>query len=240
MLHNTDRYCLWLVDAPQKDISDSPILEARVEGVRAFRSASKAASTREAASSPHLFRQIAQPDVAYLCIPGHVSENRPYLLSARYDSDVICSNANFLSPDADGFVFAIISSTMFITWQKTIGGRIKSDLRFNKFLTWNTFPLPRTDQTTREGIISAGEEVLKARQKQPGVSLATMYAPDAISSELLVAHSILDLEVDRLFALKSRESSELERQNILFARYLELAAPLASASAARMNRRRPR
>jgi hypothetical protein len=33
----------------------------------------------------------------------------------------------------------LTSSTMFM-WGPTIGDRIKSDLRFNKLLTWNTFP----------------------------------------------------------------------------------------------------
>lgn len=225
LLHNTDRHCLWLVDTPQQDINDSPILKERVEGVRKFRSASRAASTREAASSAQLFRQIAQPDVAYLCIPRHVSENRPYFLSARYDADVICSDANFLSPDADGFVFAIISSTMFITWQKTVGGRIKSDLRFNKLLTWNTFPLPHTDQETRARIINAGKSVLVARSLQPDVALADLYTPEALTAELIAAHDALDKEVDQLFSVKADDHTELRRQHILFQRYTDLTVP---------------
>jgi hypothetical protein len=39
---------------------------------------------------------------------------------------VVTSNANFLAGDPDGFMFAIISTTMFITWQHAVGGRIKS------------------------------------------------------------------------------------------------------------------
>ena len=240
LLHGGERYCLWLVDAPESDIKRSPVLRERVEGVRTFRAKSRAASTREAAADAHKFRQIAQPDTAYLCIPAHVSESRPYFLAAHFGSDVVSSNANFIAPDPDGFDFAIISSAMFITWQKTVGGRLESRLRFNKLLTWNTFPLPPTDQATRERIIAAGKEVLKARKNQPGASLAGMYAPDAISNELLDAHSILDQEVDRLFAIKAPEPSELERQDVLFARYQELTAPLASASAPRASRRRPR
>jgi hypothetical protein len=225
LLHNTDRHCLWLVDATEQEIRQSPVLKSRVEGVRAFRSASRAASTREAASSAQLFRQIAQPDVAYLCIPRHVSESRPYYLSARYGAEVICGDANFLSPDADGFVFAIVSSTMFITWQRTVGGRIKSDLRFNKLLTWNTFPLPHTDSQARGRIIAAGAGVLKARSLEPDVALADLYAPEALTPELLAAHEELDNEVDLLFKMKPDDRSELRRQDILFARYAKLSAP---------------
>ena len=114
--------------------------------------------------------------------------------SCSFDSDVITSNANFLAADADGFIFSIISSTLFITWQRTMGGRIKSDLRFNKFLTWNTFPLPPTPPISREAIIHAGEAIVAARKLQPDVALADLYAPGRLSNER-IAHEKLDGEV---------------------------------------------
>lgn len=134
LLHNLERYCLWLAEAPKKELTGSKVLRQRVEGVRAFRAASKAESTRNAAATAHLFRQIAQPAMPYLCVPIHVSEDRPYFLAAHFGADVIASNANFIATDPDGFMFAVISSSMFISWQRTVGGRIKSDLRFNKLL----------------------------------------------------------------------------------------------------------
>lgn len=224
LLHNTARYCLWLVDATLNDLNSSPELRRRVAAVRTFRSRSKALSTRQAASTAHLFRQIAQPDTPYLCIPRHVSESRPYFLSERYPPTVICSDANFLSPDADGFVFSVVSSTMFITWQRTVGGRIKSDLRFNKLLTWNTFPLPPTDRRSRANIIAAGKAVLAARDNHSGESLAAMYTPNAIPPDLLDAHTQLDSQIDALFEMKSPKPTVLERQDVLFERYESLSA----------------
>jgi hypothetical protein len=222
LLHGGDRYCLWLTDAQAGDIRASAVLRTRVEGVREFRSDSKAASTREAASTPRLFRQISQPSTSYLCIPAHVSESRPYFLAARFGPEVVTSNANFLAADADGFMFAVISCTMFITWQRAVGGRIKSDLRFNKLLTWNTFPLPPTNVDTRKRVIAVGEGVLAARRLQPDLSLADLYAPVSVSNELVNAHHELDREVDQLFGLTSQHPTELERQEVLFTRYQEM------------------
>jgi hypothetical protein len=222
LFHDGDRYCLWLTDLKSGDQSRSPILRKRIEGVQRFRAMSKAASTRQAASTPHLFRQIAQPASSYLCIPAHVSESRWYFLAARFGPDVVSSNANFVTPDADGFIFAVISSLMFITWQRTVGGRIKSDLRFNKLLVWNTFPLPPTDEDARRRVIAAGELALNARRQRPELSLADLYAPTGMPSGLLDAHQALDAEVDRLFGLKTPDASELERQDILFKRYQDL------------------
>lgn len=228
LLHNEERYCLWLADVKTGDVGTSTVLRKRVEGVRAFRAQSKAASTREAASNPHLFQQIAQPSTSYLCIPTHIPESRPYLLASRFGPEVVTSNANFLTADADGFMFAIISSTMFIMWQHAVGRRIGSDQRFNKLLTWNTFPLPPTDMDARRRIIAAGEEVLAERQRQPDLCLADLYAPTTMLSELVDAHRALDRQVDQLFGLRLRQATELERQDVLCARYQQITAPLVA------------
>ncbi len=121
--------------------------------------------------------------------------------------------------------------------QRTVGGRIKSDLRFNKLLTWNTFPLPPTDKDSRGRAIKAGGAVLAARERQPELSLAELYSPANTSSELLDAHQALDAEVDQLFGLKSKHPSELERQDVLFTRYQELTSPLVPARTTGRKRR---
>lgn len=227
LLHNGDRHCLWLTNATEADLRNSPVLRERVEGVRTTRADSKAASTRAAAATAHLFRQISQPDTPYLCIPRHVSESRPFFTTARYDPEVICSDANFLAADEDGFMFAIISSTMFITWQRTVGGRIKSDLRFNKLLTWNTFPLPATTHETRNRIIAGGQAVVDARDRYPEASLASLYDVDAMPNDLVDAHSQLDADVDRAFGVKKKTPTFLQRQETLFRAYQQLTiAPL--------------
>lgn len=224
LLHGVDRYCLWLPEMTPQEARESPILRERLAGVEGFRLDSKASSTRAASSTPHLFRQISQPSTAYLCIPRHVSETRPFFLAARYAPEVITSDANFLAEDADGFVFAIISSSMFMTWQRTVGGRIKSDLRFNKLLTWNTFPLPHVSSIVRDSIIQAGAQVLHERESQANTSLASQYDPSKISERLIEAHRALDCEVDGAFGIDSLRATEADRQRTLFSMYLKITS----------------
>lgn len=239
LLHGGERYCLWLVDSTPAEREASPFISDRVAKRRAFLLDSSAASTREYARNAHLFRQIAQPRVPYLCIPAHVSEQRPYFLAAHFPPDVITSNANFLSEDADGMVFAVISSSMFMAWQRAVGGRIKSDLRFNKLLSWNTFPLPTLSVSTRSEIIDTGKQVLAARAALGDVALADMYQPDGIDARLQAAHAILDEIVDKAFGLKGNHgATELERQDILFARYAELSGGLLAPAGGQGRRRR--
>ena len=128
----------------------------------------------------------------------------------------------FTTEDPDGLQFGLISSSMFITWQKMIGGRLESRLRFANTLTWNTFPVPELDEKTRERIIKAGQKVLDARALHPDRSLAEHYNPLAMAPELLKAHDALDREVDKAMGAARKLTTERQRQELLFANYAKL------------------
>jgi hypothetical protein len=223
LIHNEERWCLWLPNLDLGDLGRSTLLKSRVDAVAAFRAASDAVSTRNY-GRPTLFRQLAQPSTRYLAIPIHVSEDREYFPSGYFEPVVISSNANFVAPDPDGVAFAVISSSMFLTWQRIVGGRLESRLRFNKLVTWNTFPLPRLNAQQRSDLIAAGQKVFDARAQYPDSSLASLYERHGIPSPLLEAHRALDRVVDKLIAGRARTASEADRLRALFLRYQELTA----------------
>lgn len=220
LIHGEPRWCLWLTDLDPLDLGRSAILKRRVEGVREFRLKSTAESTRAMAETPHLFGQRAHVDVPHLVVPRVSSENRRYLPCGHFDGDMISSDSNFTAEDADGFAFGVISSSAFLVWQKSVGGRLKSDLRFSNTLTWNTFPLPAIKESARAAIIAGGHAVLEARALHPGRSLAAHYDSLAMTPELLRAHRFLDAAVDK--ALDVKEPDFLGRQAALFASYSRL------------------
>lgn len=222
LLHNEDRWCLWLLEATGEEIHTSPVLRERVAAVRALRAASNAASTREYRHH-HLFRQMAPMTTDFVCIPIHVSEERPYFPVKLLPPEVIASNATFQCADPDGLQFAILSS-MFLTWQRSIGGRLKSDLRFGSTLTWTTLPLPALEDAQRLRIIAAGAKVLAARALHPEWCLAQHYTALGMDPALVKAHDALDTEVDKAFGAARRCRTELERQELLFDRYAEMTA----------------
>lgn len=113
---------------------------------------------------------------------------------------------------------------MFITWQRTVGGRLKSDLRFSNTLVWNTFPVPELDDKTRQRIIDAGKKVLAARELHPERSLAEHYNPLAMDPALIKAHDELDREVDKAFGASRRLTTERQRQELLFANYSKMTS----------------
>ncbi len=229
LLHNVDRWCLWLVDASETDLIQSPVLRERVGGCRQHRLASKRPATREWAQWPSLFDFNSQPTKPYLCIPGVVSEHRPFFIASRFEPDVIASNAVFTTVDPDGFQFAIVSSSMFLTWQLTIGGRLESRPRFSNTIVWNNLPLPPVEAELRQRIIAAGRAVEGARAQRPDRSLAQHYVANAMTPELIEAHANLDVLVDRALGSTAPCETERERQQVLFARYDELTAGLLGA-----------
>ena len=229
LVRGLDRWCLWLEDANPADITKSPVLKKRTEAVRTVREKSPKKATQELASVPRLFAEIHQPDTSYVGIPRVVSETRLFYTVAHLSSDVIAGDKVYTAIDPDGFLFAIISSSMFITWQKAVGGRLKSDLSFSNTIVWNNLPLPEVAEDLRSKIITAGQKILKVRkalaEKHNGrVSLADMYNPLAMNAELLKAHKELDRHVDKAFGAAKLCASNNKRLEILFARYAELTA----------------
>src|SRR5699024_2160596 len=138
------------------------------------------------------------------------------------------SNKVYGAVDTAGLIFAIASSSAFVTWMRAVGGRMKSDLSFSSTITWNNFPLSELTEAQEASIIDAGHLVLEARALHPERSLAQHYAPLAMDPALLKAHRSLDTAVDKAFGAKRTCTSEQERQRILFERYAELTGEAAA------------
>ena len=242
LLYGRERWCLWLLDAPTADLKASAILQERIAGVRRIRLESKAAQTRAKAAIPHLFGQRALvPDVSVLAIPEVSSENRPYLPVAHLEAGTVVSNKVYSTADPTGFLFAIASSAMLITWQRTVGGRLESRLSFSNTIVWNNFPLPDLDKSTHQAIIEAGKGVLTAREEVGASCLADLYPGSTLDPKLQSAHDLLDKEVDAAFGLRGKAPvTELLRQDVLFESYDRLTSGLLSVpTPVRRKRRTP-
>lgn len=231
LINGKKRWCLWLLDVEPADLAQSYELRDRISGVRSMREKSKAKTTREYPHH-HLFRQIGLvSDDPIVGIPEVSSSNRRYLPVAELDPGVIISNKVYGAVDPEGFLFAVASSSMFITWMKTVGGRLKSDISFSSTITWNNFAIPALGEKARQRIIDAGKKVLAARELHPERSLAEHYNPLAMDPALLKAHDALDKEVDKAFGAPRKLTTERQRQELLFANYAKMTSEQAGDKA---------
>ena len=227
LIGGAERWCLWLLDASPAELGSSPVLRDRLAKVRRWRLRSKADTTRAAASTPGIFVQLAQPKSSYLAVPGVSSERRDYIPTAFFGPEVIASNALLILPKADTQLFGIISSRMFMAWNRTISGRLESRIRVSQEITYNNFPFPQLTDVQRQRLGKAAQAVLDARSENPGHSLATLYDPLTMPLNLVQAHRDLDRVVDSLFAARRRLVTDHERLTLLLARYEALASPAA-------------
>lgn len=222
LIYGHKRWCLWLEDLDPADVKRSSLLRDRIDGVRDFRSRSAKAATRALAATPALFDERRQPTSNYLAIPAHVGEARSYFPLGYFSPDVITGNHNFLAVDPDRYLFGLLSSAIFITWMRTVSGRIRADLRFSKTLTWHNFPLPNVGPDKWLAVTTAAQAVLDAREDFPDRSLDNLYDPRAMPSTLVAAHRALDKVVDSCFAPRRKLDTEAKRQAVLFDRLQEL------------------
>jgi hypothetical protein len=221
MLNGEHRYCLWLVGADPADIRSSELLRQRIAAVRTYRQRSERRATRALAATPALFGEIRQPDGEYLCLPRHTSQYRDYIPMAYFDAVDIAHDSTLTVEGATLFHFGVLSSEMFMTWTRTVAGRIKSDYRLSAEMVYNTFPWPQASPAKVAEIEAHAQGVLDARAAYPGATLAELYDRDATPALLARAHTALNRAVAALYGRRN-VFSELQRQEVLFTRYVEL------------------
>lgn len=203
LIDGRKRWCLWLVDAEPGDMRKSKFIAQRVTACREYReNATKTGDAYKNRSTPWLFRDNHQPAHDYLAIPKVSGERREYFPCKVSDPSVIASDLLFVIEDPEGLNFAIMESSMFMTWLKTVGGRLESRCRFSNTVVWNNLPLPQLSDELRREVIDAGRGVIDARAGHEGQSLADLYDPDFMPADLRKAHQRLDKVVDVAFGAK--------------------------------------
>jgi len=208
--------------------------------VKAHRLASTREATRKLADYPTLFGEIRQPEHEYILIPCHSSEKREYIPFGFLKPAVIVGNANLCIPNADLYIFGVISSRMHMAWVRSVCGRLESRYRYTNQIVYNNFPWPRApSETQQRAVEQAAQAVLGARAKFPGASLADLYDPLAMPPELRRAHQDLDRAVDAAYGRK-KFSADAERVAFLFDLYRQTTSLLPAAPAAKRRGKAPR
>ncbi|MGI8568510.1 MAG: type IIL restriction-modification enzyme MmeI [Methylocella sp.] len=95
-------------------------------------------------------------------------------------------------------------------------------------MVYNNFPWPQAETAKqRQAIEEAAQAVLNVRAKYPGSSLADLYDPLTMPSDLVKAHSRLDAAVDAAYS-KKKFSCDSDRVAFLFELYQQILSPLES------------
>ncbi|HEY5391162.1 MAG TPA: type IIL restriction-modification enzyme MmeI, partial [Hanamia sp.] len=208
LINNVSRWCIWLKGISPNEFRNIKELQERFKQVKEFREKSTRTGTKKMADLPYLFAEERQPQNDFLLIPKVSSENRKYIPIAYLSKDFIVSDKTFVVPNTTNFHFGIITSLMHNTWMRNTCGRLKSDYSYSNTLVYNNFPWPENPtEKQKQSVETAAQNILDVRAKfqnssPPGggregaASLADLYDPNTMPSELVKAHQALDKAVD--------------------------------------------
>ena len=238
-INNIERYCLWLVNASPKDIREHAEIAKRVSLCRDARLSSPDKSRVRLADTPHLFREQINP-AHFVAIPKVSSQRRLYIPCGYLDADTIAGDKIFMIPDGELWHFGVLMSSVHMAWMRVVCGRLKSDYSYSINIVYNNFPWPKaarpesapyrsgvgdgranTPGSPQSEIEKAAQGILDARAKYPDSSLADLYDPLTMPSELRKAHATNDAAVMKAYGFPP-DLTEPEIVSRLFEMYAKL------------------
>ena len=224
-INNVSRYCLWLAGATPQELRAMPEVMKLVGEVREWRLSSK--SAQSFAGTPTLYRES---DMAqrYLLIPKVSSERRDFIPMGFVENCVTLSSTRYLE-GATLYHFAVLTSTLHMAWMRQVGGRLESRYQYSAHIVYNNYPWPLdVSEEKRAEIEAAGQAVLDARALYPDSSLADLYDPLTMPTELQKAHHAVDKAVDAAYGYKG-DKADAPRVAFLFTLYERLTSLLPAA-----------
>ncbi|WP_323042995.1 class I SAM-dependent DNA methyltransferase [Gemmobacter sp.] len=222
LINGKQRYCLWIETDDLNEARENAFIEDRLRKVAANRSESPAQSTRDFASRPHRFVQIAGWSInSAIVVPRVSSENREFLPVDLLSDDYIIGDRNFALYDSPLWNLSIIASRLHWVWIGTVCVRMRTDFSYSNTLGWNTFPVPNLTEKNKEDLTQCAEEILLAREAHFPATIADLYNPDTMPDNLRAAHDRNDEVLERIYVGR-RFRNDTERLEKLFSLYQKM------------------
>lgn len=220
-INGFERFCIWVEDSQFSEANEIAPLNERFHGVKNMRLASSKTQTKDMAAFPYKFTEIRYEDTPCLVIPCVSSERRQYIPFSFFNRGTVVDGSSQVIYNATLLTFAIINSRMHNLWVRTVGGRLKTDIRYSATLCYNTFPFPKLTTTEKEELERLAQNILNIRDENFDMTLGEMYNPETMPEDLRDAHRQLDLAVERIYRSEPFTSDE-ERLEHLFKLYAKM------------------
>lgn len=200
LINGKQRYCLWIEDDEVDAAKQNTLIAERLALVASNRKQSPASSTREFASYPHRFVQIAgRSERCAIVVPRVSSENREYLPVDYLSNAYVIGDRNFALYDAPLWNMALIASRLHWVWIGTVCVRMRTDFSYSNTLGWNTFPVPPLTEKNRIDLTNSAENILIAREDHFPATIANLYNSETMPDNLREAHNQNDEILERIY-----------------------------------------
>lgn len=224
LVKGNQRLCLWIEDDRLPAATAIPDIASRLDRVRLMRTESPLDSTQEFADKPHRFVYLAGQSRSHtIGVGGVSSESREYLPVALFDRRTVLSNLAYALYGAPIFSIALIASRLHLVWIATVCGKLETRYRYSNTLGWNTFPVPTLTEKNKADLSRCAADILLAREAHFPATIADLYDPDNMPTDLRVAHERNDEVLERIY-IGRRFRNDTERLEKLFELYTKMTA----------------
>ncbi|OXM57776.1 SAM-dependent methyltransferase [Amycolatopsis thailandensis] len=234
-INDGERYCLWVEPEDASKAMSTPALAPRLRQVADFRRDRNDKTTRDLADKPWQFKQPAYRPTESIMVPSISSGRRDYIPIGYLDADTVVSNKGYAVYDAQPWLFAILTSRVHMAWVNAVSGRMREDYQYSNTIVYNNFPVPPLSESAKEQLTFAGLRVLDVREYHCEKTLAELYDPDLMLTDLRQAHAEVDALVDSIYSKRGYETDE-QRLSDLFAMYEAMTAEEAAKAPTKKTR----
>ena len=221
LINGETRYCIWVQNEDLSAVLNVVPIRNQIEKVRAARLNSKDAYARSLATRPHQFKTPRLANDTVIVTPRVSSENRPYLPVEFLNNHAVIGDRNFAVYDAPLWNMALIASRLHWVWIGTVCVRMRTDFSYSNTLGWNTFPVPQLTEKNKADLTRCAEDILLAREAHFPATIADLYAPDTMPTDLREAHERNDEVLERIY-IGRRFRNDTERLEKLFELYTKM------------------
>jgi hypothetical protein len=124
---------------------------------------------------------------------------------------------------------ALIASRLHLIWIATVCGKMKTDFRYSNTIGWNTFPTPPLTEKNEVDLTRCAKDILLAREAHFPATIADLYDPDKMPTDLREAHEHNDEVLERIY-IGRRFRNDTERLEKLFELYTKMTTQKRQAS----------
>lgn len=220
-IRGLERYCLWIEDEDLPEAQAIPDIAKRIESVREMRMASRDKGANAMAERAHQMREMYFGNSHTLAVPRTSSESRPFLPAGLLGEFERVTSEAFALYDAPLWNMALIASRLHLVWIATVCGKLETRYRYSNTLGWNTFPVPTLTEKNKADLTRCAEDILLAREAHFPATIAELYNPDTMPSNLRAAHERNDEVLERIY-IGRRFKNDTERLEKLFDLYTKM------------------
>jgi hypothetical protein len=221
-IKGTLRWCLWIEDQFLDDALECQEIARRVSAVKKFRE-NAGTRARTAVSRPHKFAWINKRNAPQILVPTVFSEKREYVTAGYLDDTFIVNNAASIIQDPELYVFSIVSSAIHMCWVEAVAGKLEDRIRYTSATCYNTFPLPLLTEKNKADLTRSADDILLARESHYPATIADLYDPETMPTNLRDAHEHNDEVLERIY-IGRRFRNDTERLEKLFELYTKMTA----------------